>query len=285
VNAVLRGPGCGRSLPTNQVSTVAGSPTGYTKFIVMTTGATLAGPVPAKAGPRTFWVRVPADYDSTLPLYSEAQGGTEEAIYVIVDLPTVGVDEPCYDTASGPMSQEWEAFQLFQTFVDEHYCVDDNRIFVTGFSAGGWLANMWGCYFAGDGQRPASDPATPRAFAPTYHVRGQAVNSGGEPANDPPCNGPVAAIWIHGTAEALNPFAGDQAALARVLKMNGCEGSPTAPWHPEVSGLDVCQQYTACPADYPVVFCATNLVSQNGPDVRRAVPAFKLLFDALDPPH
>ena len=29
----------------------------------MATGATLQGTLPVKAGPRTFWVRVPVDYD------------------------------------------------------------------------------------------------------------------------------------------------------------------------------------------------------------------------------
>src|SRR4051812_8717971 len=59
VNAVLRGAGCGKPLPADQPPTVPSTPKGYKQFTVMGAGATLAGQVPAKVGPRTFWVRVP----------------------------------------------------------------------------------------------------------------------------------------------------------------------------------------------------------------------------------
>jgi hypothetical protein len=55
--------GCGKPLPAAQPQTVPGKPTGYMHYTVMGTGATLDGTIPEKAGPRTFWVRVPADYN------------------------------------------------------------------------------------------------------------------------------------------------------------------------------------------------------------------------------
>src|SRR5262249_39561266 len=156
-------------------------------------------------GPRTFWVRVPPDYDnrrpyrvvyigqgcgsfesantSTYQLFNESAGGTEQAIYVALDIPRDNANMDCYDNRDGPRSQEWEAFELFHTVVDQNYCVDNDRVYVAGYSTGGWLANMWGCYFAGDGQNPASTPGVPRKFAPKYHIRAQAAVSGGEPAN------------------------------------------------------------------------------------------------------
>jgi poly(3-hydroxybutyrate) depolymerase len=277
----------------------------------MGTGATLAGPVPAKAGPRTFWVRVPEDYDSnhryrvvyigqgcggyqvantsTMQLFSAQQGGNEEAIYVALDIPEDAANMDCYDNRDGPSSQEWEAFELFHTVVDSTYCVDNDNIFVSGYSTGGWLSNMWGCYFAGDGQRPwngvpggaapGADVA-PRRFAPRYHIRGQAADSGGEPDNNPPCNGPVAAIWLHDLHDS-NPYSGNHdVALPRVLRMNGCfSANPnTTPWHEDVMGKGVCVKYTDCPAEYPVVFCTT--VGQGHADEHeRAIPGFTLFFD------
>jgi poly(3-hydroxybutyrate) depolymerase len=295
--------GCGKPLPADQPPTIPGTPKGYKQYTVLATGATLAGPQPQKAGPRTFWVRVPPDYDpshayrvvylgqgcggsgvantSTYQLYKEASGGTEEAIYVAIDIPTDGANQDCYDNRDGPSSQEWEAFELFHSVVDANYCVDEDQIFVAGYSTGGWLANMWGCYFAGDGEHPwngvpgGDAGASPRRFAPRVRLRGQAVVAGGEPSNNPPCNGPVAAIWI--SQAGANPTDEERAALARVLRMNGCEGSPTAPWHPEISGAGVCQQYTACPADYPVVFCQTN--DCHADSHQRAIPAFTRFFD------
>ena len=120
---------------------------------------------------------------------------------------------------------------------------------------------------------------------PQYHVHGQAVNSGSEPDNNPPCNGPVAAIWLHDLDDP-NPYAETHdVALPRVLKMNGCYSAnpATAPWHEDVMGKGVCVQYTDCPAAYPVIFCTT--VGQNhSDDHQRAIPGFKLFFDEATVP-
>jgi hypothetical protein len=294
-------PGCGLPLPASEVQTVPGKPTGYTHFTVMATGATLQGSNPAKAGPRTFWVRVPVDYDpnhpyhvvyvgqgcggfnvantSTYPLYSEAVGGSEQAVYVALDIPADMANQDCYDTGSGGASQEWEAFALIHGFVEAHFCVDNDHVYVGGYSTGGTLANMWGCYFAGDGAKPASDPSRPRLFAPRYHVRAQAAVASLEPQNDPTCNGPVAGFWIQDLMDPV-PYAGAQAARDRVLRMNACTGSPTQPWHPEILGMGVCVQYTSCPAGYPVVFCTTTGFG-HADQHERAVPGFKLFFDEV----
>jgi poly(3-hydroxybutyrate) depolymerase len=421
--------GCGKQLPASQVFTIPGKPTGYTQFTVMGTGATLANPVPTKAGPRTFWVRVPVDYDPnhkyrvvyigqgcggygvadtmTLQLFKEGTptmpGGTEEAIYVALDIPMDMANMDCYDNRDGLSSQEWEAFQLFQTFVDSNYCVDNDRVYISGYSTGGWLTNQWGCYFAGDGEHAwngvpgmvpqsldvgnteltsragsasgvagaggsaaggsggsgaaggatggsggasgagatgggggagaggsagaaagsgggaagaaagtsggaagspgaagasggaagstgaagsGSAPAgvqCARKFAPQYHIRAQAGVSGGEPDNNPPCNGPIAAIWIHDLMDS-NAYSGNHdVALPRVLKMNGCysQTPPTAPWHEDIMGKGVCVQYTDCPAAYPVVFCTTNMYG-HGDQHERAVPGFTTFFKELE---
>ncbi|HMC93963.1 MAG TPA: alpha/beta hydrolase-fold protein [Polyangia bacterium] len=301
------GSGCNLPLPAGTTPTVPGSPKGYTQFQVMGTGANLTDtPMPAKAGPRTFWVRVPADYDpgkpyrvvylgagcgslytantSTYPLFQERLGGTEEAIYVAIDIPPDGVNGDCFDNQAGPTSQEWEAFELFHTFVDAHYCVDNDRIYVAGYSTGGWLANMWGCYFAGT-------PSPPRKFAPHFHLRGEAAVTSGEPANDPPCNGPVAAIWIHDNADAGNPIMGAYDACARALKMNGCVNASrceavdaqTIPWHHEIPMLDVCEQYSGCPKEYPVVFCKTQGFGHTD-QAERVITAFTHFFDDVEAP-
>jgi poly(3-hydroxybutyrate) depolymerase len=301
------GSGCGKPLPAGQPATVASKPTGYMQYTVTATGATLADPQPQKAGPRTFWVRVPVDYDpnhpyrvvyigqgcglsgqantSTFQLYREDEGGTEQAIYVALDIPADMANMDCYDNNSGPASQEWEAFELIHSVVDANYCVDNDNVFIAGYSTGGWLANMWGCYFAGDGEHPwngvpgGGEGASPRRFAPRYRVRGQALVDGNEPANNPPCNGPVASISFW-TASGI-PVGDKHAALTRVLRMNGCEGSPTAPWHPEIVGDGVCQQYTACPASTPVVYCEDEACHAD--DHGRAIPAFTRFWAELPP--
>src|ERR1700690_1314588 len=62
-NSVRPGLGCGKPVPDSQVATVAGSPKGYTHFTVDGTGENLTDtPLASKAGPRTFWVRLPPKY-------------------------------------------------------------------------------------------------------------------------------------------------------------------------------------------------------------------------------
>lgn len=303
LTVIARGAGCGKPLPADQPQTVPGTSMGYKKLTVMTTGATLAGPGTSTAVARTFWVRVPPDYDpntayrvvyiggetgsdvptDVYPMFDPAMGGTEEAIYVALTM-NGSLNDGGYDERSGPSSYQWEAFQLFQTIVDDTYCVDNNRIFAVGHHPGGFVADMWGCYFAGDGDRPASDPATPRAFARKYHLRGEgSVAAGGVP-NNPPCNGPVAALWIHDTNDTGAPIDLAIAARDRVLEINGCAGSPTGPWHQDVAGLETCEKYTACPAGYPVVFCQTSGLGHQW-QATAAIPAWTMLFDELDPPR
>jgi hypothetical protein len=194
--------GCGVPLPAEQVPTVPGSRTGYTELEVEQTGATLGANQPDRAGKRQFFLRVPADYDpnrpyrvvyigqgcgglrsgntNTYPLFDEASGGTEQAVYVALSVPDNDANPGCYDNNSGSESQEWEAFDLIHTFVESHYCVDNDRIYVSGYSTGAWLATMWGCYFGGTPSPPLDAPdlvagRMERRFAPRWAIRGSAA--------------------------------------------------------------------------------------------------------------
>jgi len=296
-SAVLKSSGCGKPLPLNQVKTVVGSRTGYTEYHVKQTGAKITVAHPEKAVDRQFFVRVPVDYDpnkayrvvylyqgcsananegdtATYPLFNADQGGTEQAIYVAVSLPPNHPNNNCYDNRAGNESQEWEAFQMFHDKVESTYCADNNRIFVSGYSSGGWVSNMFSCYFGG-----VPDP--PRKFLPKWAVRGRAATSGGLiPDNMPACNGAVAALYLHDAGDQTNLIAGSKLGLDNTLKQNKCVGSQTAPW-PGMS--DVCVQYTDCPKDYPVVFCTTNGQGHNDQS-NRAIPGFKKFFDMMNPP-
>jgi poly(3-hydroxybutyrate) depolymerase len=314
--------GCGMDLPPEQVSTIPGSRTGYTEFKVMQTGATLAEDDPTNAGERQFFVRVPYDYDNTrpyrvvyigqgcgaqhagktntYPLFNEMQGGTEQAVYVGVSVPDNGKNPGCYDNNTGDKSQEWEAFDLMHTFVESHYCVDNNRVYVAGYSTGGWLSNMYGCYFGGTPSPPldAADLAagrTERKFSPKWAIRGHANVTGSLPPNQPqPCNGPSAGFWIHDALDTSNKIATNIAALNLSLKTNGCQGDyaagPKKPWAPaeNIAGLKggICQEYTGCPADvaakYPLVFCTTSGLG-HGDQASSAIPAFTTFFNLMDP--
>jgi hypothetical protein len=314
--------GCGLALPPEQLPTVAGRRSGYTEWHVNETGATLGADVPANAGQRQFFVRVPADYDPCKPyrvvyvlqgcgerragstaaygLFSADRGGTEQAVYVALSVPDNDANPGCYDNNKGAESQEWEAFDLIHAFVERTYCVDNHRVYVGGFSSGSWVANMWGCYFGGTPSPPLDQAdlaagRTERRFSPRVAVRGHAGISGRLPANQPlACNGPSAGLWVHDTLDNSNLIDGSIAALNLALQSNGCTGSyadgPKQPWAPgdTISGLGrACQVYTGCPAevqrDYPLVFCTTTGTTAHTSAEGVAIPAFKTFFDLMDP--
>lgn len=307
VDLVLPSSGCGRPFPTEQVAaTVPGLPSDYRVFSVSQTGASLGAAQPEHARSRKFYVRVPFTYDATrplrvvyvnpncgassaatgpgdfFPLEQESIGGDQEAIYIVTTAPDEDKDVPCYDTKTGPISQEWEAFDLMQSFVESHFCVDNNRIFVTGVAAGGWLANMWACYFGAAGAE--------RKFSPKWSVRGRVVLDGGLATEQPlPCNGPSAGLWLHGINDVPRPIENDIAALELALTTNGCTGNyvagPKEPWAaaegiPHMGG-GICQRYTGCPSDiaaqYPLIFC-TNPAPLRG--VPSSVAALVTAFTA-----
>ncbi|HXK17291.1 MAG TPA: hypothetical protein VNG33_05805, partial [Polyangiaceae bacterium] len=236
---------------------------------------------------------------NTYPLFNEAQGGSEQAVYVGLSVPDNAANPGCYDNNTGPDSQEWEAFDLIHTFVEQRYCVDNNRIYVAGYSTGAWLANMWGCYFAGTPSPPLDEPDVTagrqeRKFAPHWAIRGHLGTAGTLPLNQPlPCNGPAAGFWLHDSLDKSILIETGIAALNQSLKSNGCVGNyqdgPKQPWAPgeQIPGLaGACQAYTGCPADvnakYPLVFCTTN-GNGHSDQALSAVPAFTQFLNRLDP--
>jgi poly(3-hydroxybutyrate) depolymerase len=305
--------GCGRPLPAAQIPTIPGSRTGYTEGSAHVTGETLGAPRPERAGSRQIYVRVPVDYDPATPyrvvylasgcgsqgagktntyaLFDEMQGGDEQAVYVALSVPDNAVNPGCYDNNSGPESQEWEAFEAIHTVVESYYCVDNDRIYIAGYSSGATLANQWGCYFGGASSaaldRPDLDASrTERKFAPQFAMRGALGVNGFLPPNQPvPCNGPAARLWIHDSLDKSNLIQTEAAALDLALQTNGCTGNhadgPKRPWAPAeaIAGLagGICQEYTGCPAEmaarYPIVFCTTNAYGHADQAVN-AIPAF-----------
>jgi hypothetical protein len=297
--------GCGQDPPALQGSD-------YFGWRVDQTGATLAGTLPALANRREFLVRVPPNYDINQPyrvvyllrrgcdggtlsgttiydLANVALGGDSQAIYVDIAVPKLGLDQECYQTANGNDSIEYEAFDLIHDMVESRYCVDNNRIFVAGYSQGGALSNMYGCYFAGT-------PDPPRKFLPKWAVRGHAVVGGWREANQPTCNGPHAGIWLLESGDlASGKFDGSTpAALSVALHASGCTGDygqgPREPWAPaaNIAGFKPgeCQLYTGCSAatlrDYPLVFCDVD--GPGGTDrADLAIPAFTAFFQSMDP--
>jgi polyhydroxybutyrate depolymerase len=103
------------------------------------------------------------------------------------------------------------------TYLSQHYCVDTNRVFATGFSGGARLASQLGC----------DQSARVAAIAPVSGLR-----------RPTPCptTRPVPVISFHGTADPVDPYNGNGQrywtysvpdAAQRWATQDGCSSTPS----------------------------------------------------------
>ncbi len=113
--------------------------------------------------------------------------------------------------------------------LSERYCIDPDRVYLTGFSAGAVFTLYLGCN-------------VPGAF------RGMAAVAGSDSRFDTRCcQGPISAIFIHGTQDSDIPLIEGRRARGHTLARDQCSGS-TAPDGPHCVGH-------ACPAPWAVDAC------------------------------
>jgi polyhydroxybutyrate depolymerase len=117
-------------------------------------------------------------------------------------------------------------------YFEANLCIDQARIFSTGFSYGGMMSDEIGTEM-GD---------VFRAIAPMS----DACYSGGCKASN---NHPIAVWMAHGDNDTVVPLADGMTALNKFLTKNGC-GTQTTPVSPSP-----CVQYQGCMTGYPVTWC------------------------------
>lgn len=125
-------------------------------------------------------------------------------------------------------------------------CIDENRIFSTGFSFGGMMSFAVGCF----------PDSMMRAIAP---MAGNTAVSGCVSGSRP-----VAVMGFHGTNDNVVEISGGQKGRDVFVTRNGCT-TQTMPAQPSwCSGLSQmyqpcnCVEYQGCMSGYPVVWCEYN---------------------------
>jgi len=146
----------------------------------------------------------------------------------------------CFDE-NGADNPDLPYFDAILKEVESNYCVDKGKVFVGGYSSGGWESYMLGLARGGvvRGISPAAGGLHPMAMRP------------------PDTNIPIAALLLTGGDDTANPATGptgSDAAMTLILGINKCTGTDTVPWPTKCDGCG-CIQYTGCPAAYPVVRC------------------------------
>jgi poly(3-hydroxybutyrate) depolymerase len=138
-----------------------------------------------------------------------------------------GIDNGWANTGGRDMTFLKAMLALFNSKL----CIDQSRIFSTGFSFGGMMSDAVGLDMAD----------VFRAIAPMSG----ALYSGGSRTSTKPI-----AMWMsHGDADDVVPLADGEAALAIFLKNNGC-GTQT-----EAVTPSPCVSYQGCSAGHPVHYC------------------------------
>ena len=207
---------------------LSGQPTGVLILNVVSNGVAgiLTVPPPAAAG-------------SPLPLVLVFHGAGEDAaairsMYGLEDAADGGAVFAYLDSAASTwalgQTVDLRHVDALVQEVSSAYCVDQDRIFAAGFSAGGVFTHWVGC-----------------VRSETF--RAVAVTAGTDVRFDTSCcSGTLSAILIHGTADTSITYAQGQSARNRLLTTDGCSSTPVA-----VDGN--CDNYPGCHAGLAVEWC------------------------------
>ncbi|HKQ69276.1 MAG TPA: hypothetical protein VJT73_08055, partial [Polyangiaceae bacterium] len=215
---------------------------------------------------REYFVRLPQNYDPMKPyrlmFTFPGCGGKGNGAAPLFNAPgadaiVVGAspDGRCFVYTAD--SKDVVFFDEMLKVLEADYCIDQNRIFVSGHSSGSWYSNVLGC------QRSSI-------------LRAQGNISGCWPDDnrlDPAiCDKHnIAQIGIHDEGDSTNTLACGIVARDRLLKLNGCS-TETKPVMPSP-----CVEYQGCKTGYPVVWCQTKGKGHDRQD-SLSVPAIYNFF-------
>jgi hypothetical protein len=221
------------------------------------TVASLPADQSAMYGARKYFVRLPVAYDHTknypLVFYGPGCGASNvegtpmmdqiknDAIHVFLLQ-----KDSCFSTGGYP-SPEVPYFTQALDEVQAKYCTDANRVFVSGYSSGGWLSNVIAC-----------------AVGP--RVRGIGTAAGGltksivDGYKCADMGSPAAGIFYSGQNDTTNPADSKDAtgfqkgvwgARDRLIKSNGCDAAAMEAY----ADNPICQIWKTNCANNPVLFC------------------------------
>jgi poly(3-hydroxybutyrate) depolymerase len=211
---------------------------------------------------RQYFVRLPIGYDHT-QAYPVVFYGPGCGASMVEPTPMMGAvasdaihvfllqKDGCFST--GYPSPEVPYFTQALDAIQAKYCTDTKRVFVSGYSSGGWLSNVLACAL-GDRIRGIGTAAG--------GLRKATIDGYG---CDPAAEGTpkVSGILYSGENDTENPAVrlddngfnyGVEGARDRLIQANGCDPDVHEVWQNSF-GADFCQIWkTGCEAN-PVVYC------------------------------
>ena len=198
---------------------------------------------------RTFLLDLPRSYDPTVayPLVFGFHGATTSAaqfrsarygnlLSAMGDAAIVVHADALGNPTAWNNQTDVPFFDAMLQLLEQSLCVDEQRVFATGHSSGGFFTNTLGCQ-RGD---------VLRAIAPV---------SGGGPFGGARCTEAVAVWLAHGENDMTVPFTTGETSRDGWLRRNGCDAASMPTGTPAE-----CVDYTGCDEGLPVRWC----VHQSG---------------------
>jgi poly(3-hydroxybutyrate) depolymerase len=242
-------PGCGKAPPATGISDQTIDVGGQGRDYVL---AVPEGYDPEKAHALVFVFHGLGDSAKNMQRAFALEGaaGAEAIVVYPMGLPT-SLGGAGWDLAIG--GKDVKLFDTLRDAMTKSLCIDEGRVFSTGFSFGGFFSNALGCV-RGDRLR---------AIAP---ISGSGPNA--------TCTGKIAVWLTHGTADGIVPYASGESTRDFWTAANGCAAT-TAPASP-----GNCVAFDGCEEAYPVHWCEHAGVHQPPPYAREGIWGF---FSMLGP--
>jgi poly(3-hydroxybutyrate) depolymerase len=205
-------------------------------------------------------------YDSGESVYAFKNYDNGGAIQVGLDYDTWSEVASCYDSRD-PESNDFAFMPMLMAEIENDLCVDVNHEYFVGYDSGASMAQQFNCAF------PDKLRGT---FAVTGCEPGDPASQPSASDGQPTCvNHPSATMYVHDKDDTNDTYQCILSGCTRMLNENGCtatscqelatDSAPpdTTPYTPPASAVvppgTTCVAFNGCPADYPVVFCTTNL--------------------------
>jgi polyhydroxybutyrate depolymerase len=150
----------------------------------------------------------------------------------------------CCGGASAQSLDDVALLRAIYAQVASHLNLDDGRVYITGFSNGGYMSYRAVC--------EAAD-----LFVAAAPVAG-GLQAGFENTCSP--SRPVSILSIHGTADGLVPYSLYAPSMLRIATENGCSATTSSATAPSSGGDTTCISHSGCPEGIEVTGCTV----QNG---------------------
>ncbi len=249
----------GRSVGCGKL--VTDSPTAWATHSIQ---VTVADAYKADFSTRTYFTRPPKNYDASkaYPVVVWGQGcgqskaedtqvssGPVAENAIQVELLANPKNHNCY--SAGPDgdhadSPELPYFDAVLAEAEANFCIDTGKVYMSGWSSGGWLSALVSCTRANV-------------------IKATAWASAGLQNNHPDCMGPVPAVIERATGDTGTMLDRTMAALESIRVRNGCS-TETEPWDVGEKQFDssTCVSYKGCMPGFPLVWCPIPGMHNNG---------------------